>query len=141
MPFYLSAYSNVCSTLIYYLSLYLINIPSSRSHSGMMQNEQTLCKAISHPFSILSQVHKYPFMMRVTIPSRAFPIHRCASELSVIFSWRTDGSTRDSPALIKAEQLTARHMPDELLSIQVTPCEEINCSSSCIPKRRMSVLR
>ena len=34
--------------------------------------------------------------------------------------------------MIKVRQLTSQHMLDELLKIQVTPCQEINCSSSCI---------
>lgn len=42
--------------------------------------------------------------------------------------------------LIKGKQLTSQHMLDELLKIQVTPCEEINCCSSCIRICNMSVL-
>lgn len=42
--------------------------------------------------------------------------------------------------LIKAQALTSQHMPDELLKIQVTPCEEINCRSSHIHICNMSAL-
>lgn len=41
-----------------------------------------------------------------------------------------DGSARDRPGEIKALKLTAQHMLNELLNIQVTPREGINGRSS-----------
>lgn len=45
-------------------------------------------------------------------------------------TWKLMAQRETGELVIKARQLTSQHMPDELLNIQVTPCEEINCSSS-----------
>ena len=63
----------------------------------------------------------------------------CPSPNTFIGNWWL--SERQAGFLIKAQQLTSQHMPDELLKIQVTPCEEINCCSSCIRICNMSALQ
>lgn len=56
------------------------------------------------------------------------------------FHWKLMAQRETGQLLIKAQQLTSQHMLDELLKIQVTPCEEINCCSSCIGICNMSAL-
>lgn len=56
---------------------------------------------------------------------------RCVLK-SKYFHWKLMAQRETGSLLIKAQLLTSQHMLDELLKIQVTPCEEINCCSSCI---------
>ncbi len=64
---------------------------------------------------------------------------RCVVK-SKYFHWKLMAQLETGSLLIKAQQLTSQHMLDELLKIQVTPCEEINCCSSCIRICNMSAL-
>ena len=59
---------------------------------------------------------------------------------SKYFHWKLMAQRETGWVLIKEQQLTSQHMLDELLKIQVTPCEEINCCSSCIRICNMSAL-
>lgn len=68
------------------------------------------------------------------------PMHgRCVLK-SKYFHLKLMAQRVTAKLLIKAKQLTSQHMLDELLKIQVTPCEEINCCSSRIRICNMSVL-
>ena len=59
---------------------------------------------------------------------------------SKYFHWKLMAQRETGWVLIKEQLLTSQHMPDELLKVQVTPCEEINCCSSRISICNMSAL-
>lgn len=67
-------------------------------------------------------------------------IHGRCVQKSKYFHWKLMAQRETGQLLIKAQQLTSQHMLDELLKIQVTPCEEINCCSSSIRICSMSAL-
>lgn len=67
-------------------------------------------------------------------------IHGRCVRRSKYFHWKLMAQRETGLLLIKGEQLTSQHMLNELLKIQVTPCEEINCCSSCIRICNMSAL-